>query len=133
AKGAPEECGCEPCRNFVAQRSTAYPAQAHEIFTQLGIAANREAEVYHIARLKPGRHLYGGWFHFVGAIQEGRDASRQIAPNSWQPDLEKMSERFSVGCTCKTGLVPASFGELPLVQVEFTVELQWVLEASEPQ
>jgi hypothetical protein len=81
ANGAPETCGCEPCKNFAAQRSEAYPPQALDLFNSLGIVSNREAEVYHLARLESGNHLYGGWFHFVGAILEGGNAQRQVSEN----------------------------------------------------
>ena len=58
--GAPEQCGCEPCRNFAAQRGEVYPAAALQLFENLGIEANREAEIYHMARLKSGKHLLVG-------------------------------------------------------------------------
>ena len=131
--GAPEACGCEPCRNFAAQRSEAYPPQARELFLSLGIDPNREAEIYHMARLGSGKHLYGGWFHFVGAIQEGRDASRQVSESLWHPDLEPVSGAFNLGFTSRTGLVPESFQGQPIVQVEFTAQLPWILEAREPE
>jgi hypothetical protein len=57
-------------------------------------SSNREAEVYHLTHLESGRHLYGGWFHFVGFIVSGSDAAKQVAENSWQPDLEGISPTF---------------------------------------
>jgi hypothetical protein len=59
--GSPEECGCEPCRNFAAQRNRTYSTATLALFESLGIASNREAEIYHMARLESGKHLYGGW------------------------------------------------------------------------
>lgn len=131
--GAPESCPCVPCRNFSAQRSEVYPAQVLDLFNTLGIAANREAEVYHMARLKSGKHLYGGLFHFVGSILDGRDAAKQVAENIWQPDLETISDRFRLGFTSRVGLVPKPFEGLQLVQLEFNTELPWILESSEPE
>jgi hypothetical protein len=73
--GGPEECGCEPCLNFAAARAGIYPAEVLALFEKLGIAPNREVEIYHMARLSSGKHLYGGWFHFVGSILSGADAA----------------------------------------------------------
>jgi hypothetical protein len=132
AKGAPETCGCDPCKNFAAQRSEVYPASVVELFERLGVATNREAEIYHLARLESGKHLYGGWFHFVGSILDGRDAKRQVAENVWQPDLEPMSDRFSLGFTSTIELAPESFAGFQLVQLEFSTQLPWALDATEP-
>lgn len=72
--GGPESCGCEHCQNFAAAREQAYPKQARDLFARLGIHHRREAEVYHLNQVRPGTHLYGGWFHFVGSIERGEEA-----------------------------------------------------------
>lgn len=131
--GAPEECGCDPCRNFAAQRTQAYPPEVLKLLAALGIASNREAEVYHLARLPSGRHLYGGWFHFAGEVLEGRDAAMQIAENVWRPDLEIVSGPFKLGFTSKLALVPRGFQGWHLVQLEFNTELPWTLDSREPE
>jgi hypothetical protein len=130
--GSPEECGCTHCLNFAAQRSEAYPLTAIQLFEKLGIAANREAEIYHMARLESGRHFYGGWFHLVGSILSGADAARQVAENIWQPDLEAESDFFSLGFTKQVHLVRKPFEGLPLVQLEFTAKIPWIIDAEEP-
>jgi len=131
--GGPEERGCTHCLNFAAQRSKVYPAIVLELFEKLGIQSNREAEIYHMARLETGNHLYGGWFHFVGSILSGTDAAKQIAKNLWQPDLESQSEFFSLVFSARTGLVRDPFKGLPLVQFEFTAKILWVINAEEPR
>jgi hypothetical protein len=131
--GAPEQCGCEPCRNFAAQRAEVYPAAVLELFESLGIEANREAEIYHMARLKLGKHLYGGWFHFVGSILDGQDAAVRVSENLWRPALEKVSDGFSLGFTSRLALVPKSFDGLQVVQLEFNAQLPWTLESKEPE
>jgi len=131
--GGPEGCRCDPCRNFAARRKDTYPPQALELFERLGIEPTREAEIYHLARLESGRHLYGGWFHFVGAILDGRDAARQVSEKTWQPDLEPVSDGFDLGFTSKTALVPKPFAGLPVVQVEFLAQVPWILQEDEPQ
>lgn len=130
--GSPEECGCTHCLNYAAQRSTIYPEQVLKLFDQLGIAPNREAEIYHMARLECGKHSYGGWFHFVGSILSGADAAKQIAENLWQPDLEAASEFFDLGFSARSQLVREPYKGLPLVQFEFTVKIPWIISAEEP-
>jgi hypothetical protein len=103
------------------------------LLEKLGISSNREAEIYHMARLKSGRHLYGGWFHFVGSVISGADAAKQVAENIWQPDLAEASEYFSLGFSSRLGLVRESFRGTPLVQLEFTAEVPWVLAMPEPE
>src|SRR5450755_2392350 len=44
--GDAERCGCSYCRNFAAQRSTAYPEVFRLLLDQLGIDPQKEGEVY---------------------------------------------------------------------------------------
>jgi hypothetical protein len=131
-KGAPERCGCDPCKNFVAQRQSIYPAAVTSLFDQLGIDPSREAEIYHNARMPSGLHLYGGWFHFVGSIEKGGDAFVPVAPNAGSFALEPVGEHFKLGFSAHIGLAPPSFAGRPLVQVEFSAEIPWVISATEP-
>lgn len=132
--GGAEECGCDPCLNFAAQKCDLYPPEVLALFGELGIDRDREVEVYHMARMGSGRHLYGGWFHFVGSIVSGADAAKQIAENLWQPDLLKASENFILGFTSIVHLRRKSFENLPLTQLEFTTEIPWVTQQiKEPQ
>lgn len=131
-RSGPEECGCAPCRNFMAARAQVYPAEVLALFEKLGVSPDREVEIYHMARLTPGRHFYGGWFHLVGSILSGADAWKRVAENVWQPDLEEMNENFSMGFSSRLGLVRSPFAGLPLVQLEFTAKVGWVLASAEP-
>src|SRR6266851_7468631 len=72
--GGPEECGCQPCLNFAAARTQIYPPNVLALLLNLGISSNREVEIYYMARMESGRHLYGGWFHFVGPMVWVADA-----------------------------------------------------------
>ena len=72
--GAPESCGCGDCLNFAAARDRAYPSEVLAIFEQLGIDRSKESEIWHTHRDELGLHHYGGFFHFVGAIEDGKDA-----------------------------------------------------------
>jgi hypothetical protein len=131
--GSPEECGCELCRNFAAQRNTIYSPAARALFEALGIRSCREAEIYHMGRVEFGRHLYGGWFHFVGFVVFRADAAKQVSENVWRPDLESESENFGLGFTSRVHLVREPFKGSPLVQLEFNAHIPSILEAKEPQ
>jgi hypothetical protein len=130
--GGPEECGCEPCRNFAAARGQIYGSDILDLIKKLGISPDREVEIYHLGRLESGRHHYGGWFHLVGSIVSGADAAKQVAENTWQPDLEKATAHFSLGFSFRIELVQVPFRDLPLVQLEFITEVPWILNVPEP-
>jgi hypothetical protein len=61
------------------------------LFAKIGIEPNREAEVYQMVRLESGRHLYGGWFHFVGSLLPGKEAVDK-AETVWASNLENETE-----------------------------------------
>jgi hypothetical protein len=132
-KSGPEECSCEPCKNFIAARERTYPAEVLALFERLGISFDREVEVYHMARMNSGKHLYGGWFHFVGSILSGADAFKQVTENVWRPDLEKVTEDFSLGFRSRVQLLRKPFEGKPIVQVEFTANVPWVISSPEPK
>jgi hypothetical protein len=132
-KGGADECPCEPCKNFIAVRLRVYPAEVLDLLDKLGISFSRETEVYHMARLRSGKHLYGGWFHFVGSILSGADAAKQVADNVWRPDLENVTEDFSLGFSSRIELLRKPFEGKPIVQVEFTANVPWVISSPEPK
>lgn len=131
--GSPETCGCGPCLNFAAARKQAYPVDVIRLFDSLGVDHNREAEIYHTHRIRPGEHHYGGWFHFVGRIVNGSDACKQIATNAWGFDLEKISAEFQLGFTNRIGLLREAFKGQPVVQIEFQAVVPWLLAVAEPE
>ena len=132
-QGGSEECPCEPCKNFIAAREGIYPADVLALFEKLGISFDREVEVYHMARMKSGKHLYGGWFHFVGRIVSGGDAVKQVAENVWQPYLENVTEDFSLGFRSCNDLLRKPFEGKPIVQIEFTANVPWLIPGPEPK
>jgi hypothetical protein len=123
--GGPEACGCCHCRNFAAARSQVYPAEVLSLFEGLGIDSRKEREVYHLTPLESGLHLYGGWFHFVGRIEEeGKELGKF--------DMESTGP-FKLFFHEKPALVPESFEGLPLVQLEFEAQVPWVIEEHEAE
>jgi hypothetical protein len=86
------------------------------LFGELGINYERDAEIYHTARMESGLHLYGGWFHFIGSISK-------------QPEgPAKVDEHFTIDFLLDRALAAKSFENQPLVQVEITAEVPWVLK-----
>lgn len=129
--GSPESCGCEQCLNFAASRDRAYPSEILAIFKQLGIDSHKESEIWHTHRDESGLHHYGGFFHFIGSIESGKDA-KQIVNGVGAFDLESIGECFEFGFTSDAQLIPASFAGKEVAQLEFQTKVPWVLNTPEP-
>ncbi len=71
--GGAETCDCAGCRNFVLARATVFPVSFLALLDYLGIDCLKDGEAYHNGRISPGRHDYGGWFHFIGTLHETGD------------------------------------------------------------
>ncbi len=65
--GDAERCGCSGCRNFAAQRKSAYPDHFFVLLAQMGIDPEKEGEVYECGP-EGELYRYGGWFFCVGEI-----------------------------------------------------------------
>jgi hypothetical protein len=130
ATGSPEECGCIECRNFAAARHEIYSEQVLKLFAQIGISADREAEIYYGAHLASGLHSYGGWFHFVGRILDGTGNESVANVPNFGLEFVRLSEHLQIAVNSHVALVPSAFQDLPLVQLEFLAEAPWIL--SEP-
>lgn len=116
AHGGAEECGCTGCQNFLAQRDDVFPEEVLKLFAELGVDCRRDAEIYLQAKLESGSHLYGGWFHFIGKIEKQPLGPAQI------------SEGFTIDFLPARHLAAPSFADQPLVQVEITAALPWIVE-----
>jgi hypothetical protein len=127
--GNSETCPCSQCKNYRSQKDDVFPEEILDLFSTVGIDHLKECEAYEIERLDNGLHRYAGWFRFVGRIEAGNDCKRQIAENSWQVDLSLINDSFKIGFTSGNDL---SFFErgTPLVQVEFEMNIHWVIADS---
>jgi hypothetical protein len=130
-QGSPESCSCKHCLNFVSARNLAYPPEALAIFEQLGIDSRKESEIWHTYRDESGVHHYGGFFHFIGSIESGADA-KQITSGVSTFDLESIGEYFEFGFTSDAQLIPESFVDQRVTQLEFQTKVPWMLEMPEP-
>jgi len=114
--GGAEECGCSYCLNFIEARQKIYPTEVLDLFATLRINYRKEVEAYQMGRSVSGLHLYGAWFHFVGRIVNQPDAP------------EKLTEQFSIDFFTKSDLAAKAFAGRPLIQVEITTEIPWLLK-----
>ena len=128
--GSPESCGCTECLNFVAARDRAYPSAALAILDRLGIDSHKESEIWHTHRDENGLHHYGGFFHFIGSIESGRDA-KQKTNGHVTFDFESIGEHFEWGLTSNVALIRQSFAGAPVTQLEFAARIPWVIDKPE--
>jgi hypothetical protein len=110
----PERCLCRDCRNFIVARQQAYPSELKLLAATLGISPLTETEIFEIGPVDPQEsnlRLFGGFFHFVG----------EIVHDSGEPveNIYFLNQR---------SLLPRSFGGAPVVQVEFSFSVPWLLE-----
>lgn len=120
-RGGADNCNCAPCRNFRVARARAFPAKFLTLLDQLGIDPRKEAEAYYNARLAPGRHYYGGWYHFIGTLDETGDFP-----------VVDLGDGFTAWmCRAYAPRLPSLKG-VPAVQVEFLAEaVPWLLDEPE--
>jgi hypothetical protein len=120
-RGGADTCDCADCRNFRVARAGSFPAGFLALLYKLGIDPRKDAEVYHNARLAPGRHCYGGWYHFVGTLDQTGDC----------PAVD-LGDGFSVWmCHASAPRLPSLEG-MQVVQVEFHAEaVPWLLDEPE--
>jgi hypothetical protein len=129
-EGSCELCGCAPCRNFIANRDVLFPDAVTEFFREAGIASGLEIETGYYGEVRNGVHLYSAWFHFVGALVAGDDALIPHADgNGGSYDLAPINDAFSAGITSNLSCLTDVFPRDSTLQLEFTVELPWVVQA----
>ena len=121
ASGGADECDCAGCRNFRLAREVAYPPSFLALLDELGIDPLKDGEVYHNARMSAGQHQYGGWFHFVGAVQEVENSSPVV-----------LCDGFSAWMCRASAPRLSSLKGLLVVELNFLAEaVPWLL--SEPE
>ena len=119
--GRADPCTCNGCRNFVAAREQVFPAEFLALLDSLGIDWRKDGQVYLGGRLESGLYSYGGWFHFVGALDTTGDFP-----------VVSMGESLKVWL-CRGNAPPlATMKNLPRVQLEFAAEVPWVLNEDAP-
>ena len=129
--GFSEGWDCNYCLNYYAQKDKIFPEEIKSLFENVGIDYHKESECissFSISEFSDVEeylnklHGYGGWFHFAGNIVSGKnlDSNQNIY------DITPITDKFSIGFREKNDL---SFFEsgISLVQVEFAVEIPWII------
>lgn len=107
-----------------------------DLFDRLGVNPSKEAERHHFDRHhfnreEPGRHFYGGWLHFIGRINAGRDVRASAGDSTSRLKLASVTDDLAIGFTEQARRVRKPFGAESLVQIEFTGCLPRVLDGVE--
>ena len=107
----------------------AYPRDFREIAEALGIDLSKPAELCHYGLPATPVRLTGGWFHVVGSMESGRDAWKGDGPPSSArtADFEKLASGAEFGVHSDAQLVADVFKDAPLIQIEFLVNVPWLL------
>lgn len=118
-QGDAKTCGCNTCRNYLAQKKPIFPSEIMQLFNQTGIDPLKDAEIYHMGKDRQG-HYYGGWFHFIGRMKKENNPI-QIIPD------------FLIDFRKKDDLAHETLVGEPLIQADFYTHLSWVLDEEEPK
>ncbi|MDZ4777734.1 MAG: hypothetical protein SGJ23_13215 [Alphaproteobacteria bacterium] len=102
-------------------RAKIFPPDFFALLNQLGIDPGKDGEVHENVELSPGLHDYGGWFHFVGSLEETGD----FTPIHF-------SENFTVWMCEASAPRLAPLEKHAVVQLEFHCDaVPWLLSESE--
>jgi len=130
--GGSEDCICDLCKNYRAQKDNVFPSEVRDFFESVGINYRKECETWTTHKLENGNIHYSGWFHFAGTMLKGLSSKRNISDNGYSLELEKVNENFEIGFIDERSLT--FFDERDqLVQVEFATGLPWVIDIPEPE
>jgi hypothetical protein len=118
-----DRCGCTSCKNFASQRGNIYPGAFLQFLKELGINPLREWEVfdYDFDSGNPNKHLYGGWFLFVGELVAGVGIPPKHA-------TETFTYWFTTSFPAAT--LPTN---MKICAVEFLVQVPWIPIESDEQ
>jgi hypothetical protein len=120
-------CSCDECRNFDAAAGRTFPPEFVALAHELGIDPVKPAELMHWVREPSGLMLTGGWFHFVGSVLSG--ASLTSKPDGTGTiDLQPYAG-LELGVSNHTSLLPDSFSNQPVVELQFQSRVPWVLDS----
>lgn len=114
--GGADECDCLFCKNFAAQRNSAYPDAFKAILDRLGIDPMKEGEAFEYGPVGNGLHLYGGWFYLIGELIVPGERSVSY------PEASAFEFWFTKSCPGNR-----HFREAPRLAIEFSTRIPWIL------
>ena len=124
-EGSAERCGCDNCKNFIANRSNAYPNDIQALFANIGIDYTKELDVNYISKNSCHQHFYDGSFYFAGSFI-GKDGRVQLDKESYTRELHIINDNFKMSlCSTKLDL----FGNVQnTVEIFFIIGLPWKID-----
>ena len=123
ASGYSDSCDCSGCRNFRLVREQVFPPDFIKALDALGIDPNKDGEIYYLGPTASGRHTYGGWYHFIGTLEESRTD---------RPPID-FGNGFTAWLQSASAPRLASLKDKPVVQLEIQCEsVPWLLDEPPP-
>ena len=107
ASGA-EDCPCDHCQDWAAQREELYPPPVRELLASLGIDYRREAQLMDLDST-PESHLCQAWFHFIGRIVSGPMPQRRARGVTRIPDPSPITDDWGVIAMAAGDLMKPAF------------------------
>jgi hypothetical protein len=127
-KGDAERCRCCYCRNFIVARDVVYPPDFITFLQDVGIDYKKEGEVFQCYKIRPGLHLYGGWFHFVGKVHNVSTAEENDV-------IDFQDGEFHCSVTPVSGPLHENFNEYwkerLVAEANFRASVPWLI--SDPE
>ena len=119
--------------DFDAYRDQLLGSPLGDLLKSLGIEPAWEVEIYHFGREAPGEHAYGGFYHFVGEVLSGDPAWMGPVKGPRTAAFERLSAGIEIGVHTDCALIREPFRGLPLVQLEVSLRVPWVISLPEPR
>ena len=124
-EGCAEECGCDNCKNFIVNRSNAYPNDIQVLFNSIGIDYTKELEVNYLFKEGSHKHYYEGSFYFAGSFI-GKDCRIQLDKESYTREQQAINDNFKIGfCSTKLDLFDSVQNT---VEIFFITVLPWKID-----
>ena len=124
-----EGCSCDGCQNFEKAVET-LPVSVRDFFSKLGVDVRKICECYVLCTNEDGTLSYGGFCHICGVLISGESAWGKCdkAVSRWEERKTfAISESFQISFQEEIDLLEDDF-PLPVIQLEFTAEVPWVLD-----
>ena len=127
-KKTSDSCVCEGCQNYDKAILTA-PDAVLSFLRSLGIDPQKPGEVYGYVDHKSGEptHMYGGWYHVVGVMLEGRlESAVESALTRYRPDPDFDFNVWFGDDVKRMGWIYEGF-PTPIVELSISTTLPWLI------
>ena len=124
-----EGCECLNCKKYEKAVDFA-DVEVKEIFAAFGADMKKAAEVWGYFVKEKGKMEYHGFYHLCGRLLEGGFLYQRVADKQYMmmdDCMHVVNENFQIGFAEEIQLLEEGFPE-PVVQLEFSITLPWVLE-----